>query len=83
MKKIKVVVVIEGGNVQEIFANQEGVNIVKVDYDVEGTPNQELKRVLQDDGEGKKSFAFASVCHWGEASVFPKDTRRFFRNAKD
>ena len=82
MKKIKVVVVIEGGNVQEIFTNQEGVEVVKVDYDVEGTPREELKRVQQDNAEGKKSYALASVRHWGEAQVFPKETKRFFRNAK-
>jgi len=83
MKKVKVVVVIEGGNVQEIFANIEGVEVVKVDYDLDGTPREELKRVQQDGERGKKSFTLASVRHWGEASVFPKDTQRFFRNAKD
>ena len=83
MKKIKLVVVIEGGNVQGIFTNQSGVHIVKVDYDVEGSPREELKRVLQENGEGKKSYALASVTHWGEASVFPKDTKRFFKNAME
>jgi len=81
MKKVKVVVVIEGGNVQEIFTNVPGVEVVKVDYDVDGMPREELKKVQQDDGGGKKSFALASVRQWGEALVYPKDTKRFFRNA--
>jgi hypothetical protein len=78
----RVVVVIEGGNVQEILADRP-LKAVKVDYDMDGTPRWELKRVLQDGDGGKKSYAFASVRHWGEAVVSSRETERFFRNALD
>ena len=80
-KAIRVVAVVEGGNIQSIFANQPNVHVVKVDYDVDGTPREELKRVLQDDD--KKTYELASVRHWGEVEVCPQDTNRFFRNAMD
>jgi hypothetical protein len=78
----KVVIVVEGGNVQSIFSDQP-VQVVKVDYDTEGTPREELKRVLQIGDEGEKSYELAFVRHWGEAEVCPEETERFFRNAMD
>lgn len=82
-KEIQVVVVVEGGNIQSIFTNQPNVHFVKVDYDVDGTPREELKRVLQAGDGDRKSYELASVRHWGEAEVSPKETDRFFRNAMD
>ncbi len=79
----RVVVVVEGGNVQNVFASHPDVQVVKVDYDVDGTPREELRRVLQFGDGGKKSYELASVRHWGEAEVCPLETNRFFRNAKD
>jgi hypothetical protein len=79
----RVVVVIEGGNVQEILADRPGVNVVKVDYDVEGTPREELKRVAQYLDDVNRTYELAIVRHWGEALSNPKDTKRFFRNARD
>lgn len=78
----RVVVVIQGGNVQAIMADRP-IKVCKVDYDVDGTPREELKRVLQVGDQGKKSYELASVRHWGEAEVFPQETNRFFRNATD
>lgn len=83
MKKLKVVVVVEGGNVTNIIANQEGVDVVKVDYDVFSGDGPDVKRVAQYDHQGKKTFAPASVMRWGEAQPAPEETRRFFRNAVD
>jgi hypothetical protein len=80
-KETKVVVIITGGNVQEIMANRPGVHIVKVDYDSEGADRDEVKRVLQIGDDNKKSYELAFVRHWGEASPFPKEVKRFFRNA--
>jgi hypothetical protein len=82
-KEMRVVVVVEGGNVQSIFASHPDLHFVKVDYDVEGTPRGELRRVLQDCDNGKKSYELASVRHWGEAEVCPQWTNRFFKNARD
>jgi hypothetical protein len=80
-KETRVVVVIEGGNVQEIMANRPGVHVVKVDYDSEGADRDEVKRVLQYGDNNKKTYELAFVRHWGEATPDPKDTKRFFRNA--
>ena len=83
MKKVKVVVVVEGGNVQSIFTNQKGVEVVQVDYDVDGREDEGVKRVGQFDFKTERvcSFELASVRHFGEADVDPKEIRRFFRNA--
>lgn len=81
-KTPRAVVVIEGGNVQAILSDRP-VDVVKVDYDVDGTPREELRRVPQDVEGAKKSFAWASVRHWGEAVVSPEETKRFFRTALD
>ncbi len=80
-KKTKVVVVITGGNVQEIMANRPGVHVVKVDYDSEGADRDEVKRVLQYGDNNEKTYELAFVRHWGEATPDPKDVKRFFRNA--
>ncbi len=80
-KPPRVVVVIVGGNVQEILSDRPGISVVKVDYDVDGTPREELKRVEQPEEGGRKSYALASVRHWGEAEVSPRETERFFKNA--
>ncbi len=77
----KLVVVIEGGNVQEIMANRPGVKICKVDYDCEGADRAEVKRVLQFGNNNKKTYELAYVRHWGEASPEPREIKRFFRNA--
>jgi hypothetical protein len=83
MEKVKIVVVVEGGNIQAIFADKLGVEVVKVDYDVDGTPRKELKRVAQYLDDVNRTYELASVRHWGEAELNPHDTRRFFRNAID
>ncbi len=49
----RVVVVVEGGNVQTIMADRP-IKVVKVDYDVDGTPREELKRVLQVGDQGEE-----------------------------
>jgi len=81
-KTVKVVVVIEGGNVQRILSNVPGVQVVKVDYDVEGSPREDLKRVAQYETSGKKTYQLAFVSMWGEAEPAPESIGRFFRNAE-
>ncbi len=81
-KTPRVVVVVEGGNVQEILSDQP-VDVVKVDYDVEGMFEDDLRLVAQVGEGGKKTYALAWVRHWGEALVSPGEAKRFFRTALD
>ena len=78
MKKIKIVLVLEGGNIQNVFVNSLEVEIVKVDFDVLGFPLSELRRVYQNEKGSKKSYKFATVVNWENIEISPMEIKRYF-----
>lgn len=78
MKKIKIVIVLEGGNIQSVFVDCLGVEIVKVDFDVLGFSLSELKRVYQNDKGSKKSYKYATVSCWENIEISPMEIKRYF-----
>lgn len=49
MKK-RIVVVVEGGMVQNVYSDTDDVNVVVLDGDVEGADESELVPIADDDG---------------------------------
>lgn len=76
--KIKVVVVMDGGVVQNILTDSANVQVVLVDYDAESYERQILSEVKQ--GNGGTASAYVAK---QSPEVDADETERMFRYAED
>ena len=69
--QVRVFVIVQDGAIQDVLADDpDVVNVVVVDYDVEGVPDDETTWVPQDDADGKVTgSAEAVVTRWGNEGL--------------
>lgn len=58
---MKVVIVMDGGIIQDVLAEEEGLEVVICDYDVEGLEKQDLSSIPQDDDEVADAYLFSDT----------------------
>lgn len=71
MQQVRVFVIVQDGAIQDVLADDpDVVDVVVVDYDVEGVPVGETALVPQDDADGKVTgYEAAIVTRWGDGGL--------------
>ena len=59
MSKVNVVIVIEGGIVQNVICNEE-INVAIIDHDNDGIDNEELTTLTDKDGSTFESYVYTN-----------------------
>lgn len=71
---MKIVIIMDGGLIQDVITDQEEAEVLIIDYDIEGADEDDLKSTQSSDGTVDKAW----VSNY-PSSVSPKDVNRYWR----
>jgi hypothetical protein len=72
MKPIKLVVILDGGLVQDILISSGKGEVYVIDYDIEGAEAEDIMTVSFSASEGEPNREQAYVSHWDKLETDPK-----------
>jgi hypothetical protein len=69
---IKIVVILDGGLIQDILISSGKVEAYVIDYDIEGTEAEDIMTVSFSASDGEPNREQAYVSHWDKLETDPK-----------